>query len=253
VSDGTVQFVRFAYPPTALGYCGPDQHRELLEYGTAAVSDPGLMALARRFEGAWPYLELIAHANGIADPLDSRVVEAYWIGNRLLDRVDPARFASFLAERFHGRVGRDVERLVEAIPAGARPHHNFHVFGVYPWVGLMRTDRFAEPLRIVDRCRIRWGRAVAVRGEVATVRFRPLTWDGSVLALGEPREEQAVWRTDGYGFIRDLRPGDTVALHWDWVCDRLTPRQLAFLRRSTDRHLAIANLEQLGRAPALSG
>jgi hypothetical protein len=251
--DGAAAFVRFAYPPNALGYCGPDERRELLEYGAAGVTDPGLVALARRFEGAWPYLELIAHANGIADPLDRRVVEAYWIGNRLLERVDPSRLASFLGERFRDRMGRDVERLLNAMPAGPRPHHNFHVFGVYPWVGLMRTGQFAEPLRIVDRCRIRWGRVVAVADELATVRFRPLTWDGSALALGQPREEQAVWRTDGYGFVRDLRPGDTVALHWDWVCDRLSPRRLATLRHHTARHLAIANRGLLGAAPALAG
>ena len=44
---------------------------------------------ARQFDGAWAYLESIARAAGIADPLDERVVEAYWIGNDLLDRVDP--------------------------------------------------------------------------------------------------------------------------------------------------------------------
>ncbi len=38
-----------------------------------------------------------------------------------------------------------------------------------------------------------------------------------------------------------LVPGDWVALHWDWVCDRLSPRQLANLRRSTSRQLAITN------------
>ena len=43
--------------------------------------DRGLRDLAAGFEGAYPYLELIAAANGIEDPLDTRVVDAYWIGN----------------------------------------------------------------------------------------------------------------------------------------------------------------------------
>jgi hypothetical protein len=34
---------------------------------------------------------------------------------------------------------------------GARPHHNFHVFGVYPWVGLLRSGEIAEPLRILHQ------------------------------------------------------------------------------------------------------
>ena len=50
---------------------------------------PGAVADRRGFEGAYPYLELIASENGIADPLDARVVEAYWLGNDLLEHVGP--------------------------------------------------------------------------------------------------------------------------------------------------------------------
>ena len=47
----------------------------------AGTDDRGLRALAQQFAGAWPYLELIAPATGLADPLDRRVVEAYWVGS----------------------------------------------------------------------------------------------------------------------------------------------------------------------------
>ena len=79
--SGALRFAAYAYPPNALGYCGPDESHQLLEQLAAGVDDPDLRRLARGFEGAWPYLELIAGANGIRDPLDSRVVEAYWVGN----------------------------------------------------------------------------------------------------------------------------------------------------------------------------
>ena len=78
-------FVRYAYPPNALGYCGPADFAAFREYAAAGVVDPGLVQLAQAFAGAWPYLELIAHGCGIGDPLDRRVVEAYWVGNGLLD------------------------------------------------------------------------------------------------------------------------------------------------------------------------
>ena len=80
-------FVRYAFAPNELGYCGPSDSQELLGYGANGVVDRGLTAMARQFDGAWPYLELIAGAVGISDPLDHRVVEAYWVGNPLLDRV----------------------------------------------------------------------------------------------------------------------------------------------------------------------
>ena len=46
--------------------------------------------MARCFSGAWPYLELIASANAIADPLDARVLEAYWVGSELLEGIPAA-------------------------------------------------------------------------------------------------------------------------------------------------------------------
>src|SRR5690242_20609398 len=81
--SGPVLFARYAFGPNRLGYCGPEAVTELFEEGTAGHDDRALRELARGFEGAWPYLELIASANGLADPLDRWVVEAYWLGNEL--------------------------------------------------------------------------------------------------------------------------------------------------------------------------
>ena len=47
---GRAPFARYAYPPNALGYCGADQNRTLLEYGEEGASDQGLVELARSFE-----------------------------------------------------------------------------------------------------------------------------------------------------------------------------------------------------------
>jgi hypothetical protein len=241
MSTGPLLFARYAYPPNSLGYCGPDDHGALLEYGAAGVTDRGLVEMARGFEGAWPYLEVIAAANGIADPLDARVVGAYWVGNGLLDRVDMREFGAFLDERFRRRAGRGWGSIAEAIPVGAVPHHSFHVFEVYPWVGLMRAGWSEHPLRVLDRCRIRWGRVVAVEGDEVTIAFRPLAWNGRELGLGPSTLERVPASVDGKGFVRDLRPGEWVSLHWDWVCDRLTPRRLRALQAFTLRHLGMAN------------
>jgi hypothetical protein len=37
------------------------------------------------------------------------------------------------------------------------------------------------------------------------------------------------------------QPGDWVSMHWEWVCDRLTPEQLTSLRRYTVFHLSMVN------------
>jgi hypothetical protein len=240
-ASGVLRFAAYAYPPNALGYCGPDAAQQLLEQVAAGVDDPDLRRLARGFEGAWPYLELIAAANGIGDPLHPAVVEAYWVGNGLLDRVGPRLLGDSLESRFRGRVGRSWPRLVDAVPAGAVPHHSFHVFGVYPWLGLLREGRVDEPLRVLDRCRVRWGEVVEVGGGQATVRSRSLEWDGRRLVLGAPRTEQAVLRLDGLGLAGTVRAGDWCSLHWDWVCERLDRPRLAALSRYTRAQLAVAN------------
>lgn len=48
---GLQLFVRYAYPPNELGYCGPDDHRALFDYGTTGTTDRGLVELASGFPG----------------------------------------------------------------------------------------------------------------------------------------------------------------------------------------------------------
>jgi Family of unknown function (DUF6390) len=83
--SGASLFARYAFPPNELGYCGPGGAELLLENagrgGAGDSADGEVARRARLFDGAWPYLEIIADAAGLPDPLDGRVVEAYWIGN----------------------------------------------------------------------------------------------------------------------------------------------------------------------------
>ena len=235
-------FVRYAYPPNSLGYCGPADFAAFREYAAAGVVDPGLVQLAQAFAGAWPYLELIAHGCGIDDPLDRRVVEAYWVGNGLLDKIPATEIGDSMQDRFRRQVGASFPFLAEGVLAGGVPHHSFHVFGVYPWVGLLGNDRMTRhALTVLDRCRIRWGRVTAVHGDQAVVEYRPLCWDGRLLTLGEPATETARLALDGSALARGIGPGDWVSLHWDWICDRLTQRQLRALRGYTRRHLDLVS------------
>ncbi len=239
-TSGPALFARYAYPPNALGYCGPNDPAALLEISAAGGQLDHLSHLARQFDGAWPYLELIAGYSG-ADPLDRRVVEAYWVGNELSLRVPAAALALSLDDRFAKRAGRRFESLSEAAVTGGVPQHSFHVFAVYPWLGLLREGKEGAPLEILDRCRIRWGRVTSVGGDLVTVRSRALGFVGSRLVLGDERDEQVRQRLDGVGFVEDLVEGDVVALHWDWICDRLSSSSLAWLRACTHRNLTAVN------------
>src|SRR3954451_9290479 len=117
-ANGPVLFARYAYSPNRLGLCGPDDAEALFGEATGGGDDRQLRQLAQGFEGAYPYLQLIAAANGIGDPLDRRVVDAYWLGSPLLDRVTPAAFAGSLRARFRPRTRPTTWRWLEAAPPG---------------------------------------------------------------------------------------------------------------------------------------
>jgi Family of unknown function (DUF6390) len=239
--SGPVLFARYAYGPNRFGYCGPDDADELLEAG-ATGHDRVLRELARGFEGAYPYLCLIAASNGLADPLDRGVVEAYWLGNDLLAAVGPGAFGASLDERFRGRLRPAEWRWLATKPVdGASPVHAFHVLDVFPRVGLMRGGQVDGILDVIDSCRIRWGRVIERLGDQLVVSARRLELVEGRLAQTDPQVECVrAWR-DTTGFIDGVEPGDVVSIHWSWACDRLDRRQLAGLVAWTDRQLDVAN------------
>lgn len=242
IVPGPIMFVRYAFPPNHHGACGPPESGTFFEYGAHSVVDGGLRSLARQFSGAWPYLELIAAATGVRDPLDRRVVEAYWVGNRLLDRVGRADLGNSMEDRFRLHTGRQFVNLAEAVVAGGVPHHSYHVFCIYPWVGLLGDDRRHEQaLQVLDRCRIRWGRVREVALDKLVVDSQPLLCEHGRLYLGAARTEVVERTLDGVGLVGGFAVGDWVSMHWDWVCDRLTERQLTALRHYTALHLDVVN------------
>ncbi|MEW5989323.1 MAG: DUF6390 family protein, partial [Chloroflexota bacterium] len=158
--DGLLLFARYAFMPNRLGYCGGANERGLFEACVEAQSSPEMRDWARHFEGAYPYLALIAQANGLPDPLDYRVVEAYWLGNELLNGVGLAPLYDSLRQRFAPRLSpKALELVLGKAPAGAKPFHAFHVFEV-----CRRTGALAESLETLDNCRISWGRVQAAAG-----------------------------------------------------------------------------------------
>jgi hypothetical protein len=170
------------------------------------------------------------------------VVEAYWVGSPRLEQVGTSAVGDSMEDRFRAMTGSQFSTLTEGVLAGGVPHHSFAVFCIYPYTGLLTDGRKApHALGVLDRCRIRWGRVLAVQGDQVVVSSRLLVWDGVALSLGPPVTETAVQSVDGVGMVGSVQPGDWVSLHWEWVCDRLTDAQVARLRRYTERHLAIVN------------
>jgi hypothetical protein len=239
---GPILFARYAFGPNRLGYCGPDDAAELFGQATVGSELPALRRLAEQFEGAYPYLELIARANGLPDPLDARVVEAYWLGNDLLGNVSAADLAGSLDTRFRRRLRNDGWRWLADKPrAGALPVHAFHVLDVFPRLGLLRSGALDDVVKVIDSCRIRWGRVLERDGDWLVTSVVPLALAEGKLRLGPPRVETVRGWQDGRGFLADVTANDIVSIHWDWACDLLDSRRLNQLRGWTEHELRIAN------------
>ncbi len=234
--DGPQLFARYAFMPNRLAYCGGDDNRALFDYCVMGVTDAGLRDLLRKFTGAMPYLRLIAECNAIPDPFDARVVEAYWLGNELLQGVEARALYDSLRARFGRQMGvRDLELMLGKAPAGAHPHHSFHVLEVCPRIG------WPLALSFMDNCRISWGKVVSLDGSTLTVEVMPLVIAGHRLVLGSPERRTVNRELDGKGFVSTARTGDWVSMHWGWVCQVLSLRQVVNLEQWTRYHLDIVN------------
>jgi drug/metabolite transporter (DMT)-like permease len=239
--DGVLRCSRYAFGPNRLHYCGPDANQEIASYINEGVSDPGLAHLLKQFQTMYPYLQHIAEANSISNPFEERVVEAYWIGNDLLENIKTKKFYHHLVEgqQIKKKVGaKSFELIAEKLEQGAVPHHSFHVLDIWKRTGHLEREHTLESM---DECRVSWGRVVKVDGPLIIVLTRPLRYIQGKLFLGEPAQKKLTRRLESTYDIEQINVGDLVSIHWSVPCEIITPRQAAMLEKYTLRHLELAN------------
>jgi hypothetical protein len=243
MDDGIPLAARFSIATNRLNYCGPAQAESLL-YG-AIVSGRGSPESRRALEGfeaLMPYLQAIGTQHGL-DPFDERVVEAYWIGNELLDAFTPEGFRAIL-EALHRRgLPRSVAgRLAAHLPAQPIPHHVFHV--AFVGVGAV-TGHVETTLPNLESCRPAWATVIERRPDVLQVRRPTLRISEGRLAWGPESLEEIPYDPR---VVPEADAGRSVVLHWGWPALTLTPVQLDALREYTRRSLVAANevLPELG-------
>ncbi|UXA09320.1 hypothetical protein KXD96_11980 [Mycobacterium sp. SMC-2] len=229
-------FARYAYAPNALGYCGPPLGATLRDGSVDEVR-----RAAAKFSGAWPYLRVLSTLTGIADPLDHRLVESYWLGGGVGAALDPRDFLDALLAIIGPQAGRYWAHLTPQLAHEAAANHCFHVFGVYPWTRFLGRGMDEHPLTVLDNCRITWGTVLTRDQDRIEVLCRKLVLDGDALTLSEPSSRGfGVW-ADGYSAVPDVAAGDRVALHWGRLCGRLSPRQVRALAEATERQLRVTS------------
>jgi hypothetical protein len=242
--DGFALAARFSLATNRRNFCGPAEAEPTLYRAiTEGSGRRETEAALARFEALYPYLEALGRRHG-RDPFAFDVVEAYWIGNPLLDAFGRAEFRPILDALVSRGLPRFVAReLDEALPEAAIPHHVFHV--AFVGVGAV-TGHVPTTLPNLEACRPAWA-------TVTELGPHSLRVEGPVLALenGRLTLDRVEARSAEYDprVVPDLREGDVVALHWGWTALRLTEEQHRRLVAYTGRSLAAANAAlRLGRA-----
>lgn len=231
--DGILRCARYAFSPNKLHLCGPDANREVFSYIERGISDPGLEKIIGQFRTLFPYLKHIAEINKIQDPFNDKVVEAYWIGNNLLENIGKNSFYRYLADK--QKIRHD-----KAVGSGAVPHHSFHVFEVWK-----QKKDFDSEINIekIDNCRISWGAIEKVDGPFLFVKTKPLLYAGDKLILGTPVVKKINRIFSMHNDIEQLKIGDIITMHWNMPCEVITPMQAMMLDKYTLRHIEITDLK----------
>lgn len=234
--DGVSLCARFSIATNRLQFCGPRDAEPALY---AAIvdgrgGDAARVALSR-FEALYPYLVAIGHRHD-RDPFDRRVVEAYWIGNELLEGFGAPEFRALLEQL--GRRGlprRTVQRLLAHLPPGALPHHVFHV--AYVGVGEV-TGHVPTTLANMEACRPSFGRVTARDPGRLEVERSPWTARDGRLDDGPPARS---WLAYDPRILGPFEVGATVAVHWSHPTMILTEDEARRLRTWTSRSVGAAN------------
>lgn len=241
---GPEMFARYAYAPNRLGYCGPSEASALVDGSRDEIEKA-----ARQFTGAWPYLQVLSRMTGIADPLDHRLVESYWLGGGIGAELDSQAFTDELLAVIGPQAGHYWSHLTADLADEAAPNHSFHVFGVYPWSRLLGKGMDEHPLAVLDNCRITWGTVLSTDGASAVISCQRLGWDGVSLSLSGVLTRRVELDDRTSVGISPVTAGDLVAVHWDRICGRLTDEQVQTLADTTHCQLQATN-RRLSQQPS---
>ncbi len=244
--DGVALCARFSIATNRLQYCGPSDAEPILY--RAITENAGLdraRDALRRFEALNPYLEAIAAKHGL-DPFDERVVEAYWVGNELLDAFDRDDFRRLLESLVRRGLPRSTaERLRSLLPEHPLPHHVFHV--AFVGVGEV-TGHVETTLANMEACRPAWAEVTRVEAATIEVRGPTLRLERGGLTL-----ERELVRSLTYDprMLPEVGRGDSVVVHWGLPGLVLTTSQARALADYSRRSLqaasaALPNLTSLG-------
>lgn len=224
--------------PHKFGFCGTQESlakKTLSSYlAREKISEQKIRKILETFKGAFAYYKLIAKSNGIKDPFNEKVVKAYWIGNKLLDKVPVASLREMIVKDFSGPgllSKKTAKRKAGELPSASRAHHSFHVMVLGSVTGRIKLEG-----KLLDICRISLGKVVGFKeGEKrglsrAVIEYQPLLQKNGKYSLSRARRKIVFWEKK---FLPEVKKGSIVAIHWNHIAQLLKDQEAALLEKYT--------------------
>jgi len=217
----------YSFSPNKLGYCGPEGSWHAFEEFLSAPTEQNAIAAMealRKFYALYPYLELIAAANDL-QPFDAEVIEAYWIGNELLNNVQYSEIQkTILSFQKFGLPRSIVEKKAAELPDAMLPHHSMHVL----YVNFI-SPKLKPIIENLSNCLIQWAQVKAQAKNGIKVKGLELFAESNELKLRE--KEKTVQNQ----FNLQLQPGDLISVHWQNAVEKISFDELKSLRKFTEQ------------------
>lgn len=232
---------RYSFPPNYLSLCGPEKQKDLEFYTSTGNVDKGTLEILIKFNTMYPYIKLIAMENKIKEPFDPKVVEAYWIGNKLLHNIRISNFSSHLFDNLEIKKklkNKEAKTLLAKLPHSAFPHHSFHVLNVYRRTGYL--DNY-HTLQTMEACLVLWGKVKTVLEKEIIVETQPLKFINNKLVFNKAILRTIKPQSEFDKYIHKIKAGDFISYHWGKFCEVLTKRKLRNLIFYTKSAIDLAN------------
>jgi len=235
--NGLLLCAKYAVPPNFFGYCGPDENQSLRQHLQENLADKEINHILAEFETLYPYLQLISRENNINDPFDEKVVEAYWLGNNLLEKVSNNQYIPFLNERLKAEKKLSnvtYQKLrTNLLKTKFLPHHNFHVVNIFKNSQINRNL-----LQTMDECRINYGRIIQkskIKSQNYNSKFKSniqvetkqLIINSKQLTMSQSYVVKRITiDQNNRDLLKKIKSDSIVSFHWGIVCDILNERQV---------------------------
>lgn len=211
---------RFALTPNKLGFCGTESAPVKLQNCILKGDCKGVESQLRKFIILNPYLQTIGEITNL-DPFSYEVIEAYWFGNDLLKICKPEHYYLLLKNfKIQGVPNFLIKELKTKEPKVFIPIHLFNILHV----GVGRASGSVPfNLNSINNCMIRLGKILEInkKNQKLKINLNSL----SKLKTGFKLVFKNKIFSFNPQFTPNLKIGDTVSVHWNFIPKKLTQKE----------------------------